>query len=932
MFMRILVSLLFFLLSNAIWAQQDTVYVLGGTIDAMSFQPIEDVQVVALNARGDTVAVDRSVDQYKLYGIDNNGEVLVTFRLELPRHGDYRLIASKVGYEELVYPLHVPEKLNGKRVTLYEMGNLKLEKTLSLPEAVVTASKVMMVLKGDTLVYNADAFQLATGSLLDRLIEQLPGVSLNPGGQIMVNGEFVTSLLVDGKDFFSGDARVALRNLPAYSVSKVQVYRREPEDAYLEVRDTLERKQYPLVMDVRLKKEFHERWMGNVDAGVGTHDRYSLRGFTMRTDDVSRATAFARWNNIGDTRSADQHNAFSIDQLATNPLTDKSGGVDLYWNNRKTKAYITGTITGGEQEETVESKSTLRHLLATTDSYSSLGQSRANTLRRRMESYLRLAVPLRRVFIESALWLKYHHESANAFSQTTLLLPTSTESLSHDKLWRDPMYASSVINDLREDRSQKGHNFDLLWGGKAKFVSPFTGNTITLHADASIGESKTDQTTFADRYTSNVATWLKSQRTAHLPTHNYSLEGGVDYEIKWRNISWLLTYKFTHDYHEKERTIAAYEVQGNHQWPTNAVLQQDIDNSYRSHEQTNRHSLTSLWRTSFSRHLLSLKLPLVIEATEGFDTRAASVRQHYVLCSPQVSWLSPWGVSMYYQLSGNAPSVAQRFSFTDTFDPQLRYVGNPNLKASHTHQIAIDYNGKAKYRAQTWYANGKWNLEHNKVVQASALSPSDGVYTFMPRQVSGDYLLALEAGYNRQLDAMGHWALSVSSDARWQREQFFASLLSAPLSGAEDIGNVRSLNIKSSARLMWRTTSLQLALKVAVNHLAVQSSSLTSHWKGTDQTIGLLSSYQLAKDWQLSVDYTLFLRHGYTQDIVRKYSHLCNAALNRSLGKHWSIRLEAYDLLHQIHNIERQFTATTWSERWQQTLPPYLMLNVMWQF
>ena len=93
MFMRILVSLLFFLLSNAIWAQQDTVYVLGGTIDAMSFQPIEDVQVVALNARGDTVAVDRSVDQYKLYGIDNNGEVLVTFRLELPRHGDYRLIA-----------------------------------------------------------------------------------------------------------------------------------------------------------------------------------------------------------------------------------------------------------------------------------------------------------------------------------------------------------------------------------------------------------------------------------------------------------------------------------------------------------------------------------------------------------------------------------------------------------------------------------------------------------------------------------------------------------------------------------------------------------------------------------------------------------------------------------------------------------------------
>ena len=57
----------------------------------------------------------------------------------------------------------------------------------------------------------------------------------------------------------------------------------------------------------------------------------------------------------------------------------------------------------------------------------------------------------------------------------------------------------------------------------------------------------------------------------------------------------------------------------------------------------------------------------------------------------------------------------------------------------------------------------------------------------------------------------------------------------------------------------------------------------------------------------------------------------CHGTLG-SLGKHWNIRLEAYDLLHQIHNIERQFTATTWSKRWQRTLPPYMMLNVMWLF
>lgn len=88
----------------------------------------------------------------------------------------------------------------------------------TLREATVTATKVMMVMKGDTIVYNADAFELAEGSMLDQLISRLPGVKLNAGGVITVNGNRVSNLLIDGKDFFNGDANVALENLPAYMV------------------------------------------------------------------------------------------------------------------------------------------------------------------------------------------------------------------------------------------------------------------------------------------------------------------------------------------------------------------------------------------------------------------------------------------------------------------------------------------------------------------------------------------------------------------------------------------------------------------------------------------------------------------------------------------------------------------------------------------
>lgn len=109
----------------------------------------------------------------------------------------------------------------------------------TLREATATATKVMMVMKGDTIVYNADAFELAEGSMLDQLISRLPGVKLNAGGIITVNGNRVSNLLIDGKDFFNGDANVALENLPAYMVKSVKSYQKTPDKAYLTRKDNL---------------------------------------------------------------------------------------------------------------------------------------------------------------------------------------------------------------------------------------------------------------------------------------------------------------------------------------------------------------------------------------------------------------------------------------------------------------------------------------------------------------------------------------------------------------------------------------------------------------------------------------------------------------------------------------------------------------------
>ncbi len=120
-----------------------------------------------------------------------------------------------------------------------------------LDKVVVTASKVKFYYKGDTLVYNADAFKLAEGSMLDALIQQLPGVELRDDGQIFVNGRKVDELMLNGKHFFNDNRQLMLQNLGAYTVKDVQIYNKRSRISEL-AGANLDRGAY--VMDVKMKK------------------------------------------------------------------------------------------------------------------------------------------------------------------------------------------------------------------------------------------------------------------------------------------------------------------------------------------------------------------------------------------------------------------------------------------------------------------------------------------------------------------------------------------------------------------------------------------------------------------------------------------------------------------------------------------------------
>ena len=249
--------------------------------------------------------------------------------VNIPWHDSYILKFTCVGFETTFVPLTVK-----KNQSFVDMGNVVMKRSARLlDEVVVTATKIKMVVDGDTLIYNADAFQLSEGSMLDNLVKQLPGVELNNSGQITVNGRYVSSLLLNGKDFFKGDPRVALENLPAYMVDKVKVYEKERGDAYLmKNKSDLDK---DLVMDVNLKRQYSIGFLANAEAGHGSGDRYLGRVFGLRFTNHSRLSFYGNANNLNQNQKPGSSGEWDNQWAASGQTAMKRAGLDFQLHDKK---------------------------------------------------------------------------------------------------------------------------------------------------------------------------------------------------------------------------------------------------------------------------------------------------------------------------------------------------------------------------------------------------------------------------------------------------------------------------------------------------------------------------------------------------------------------------------------------------------------------
>lgn len=294
-------------------------FVLGKVQDAFLKQPLPNSKISLLLAADSTVVID-SIPVKKKYKED--GTIRETeFSIRMERKTCNYLIRARLdGYEDGYLPLSI----DGNQGGIWMMDNpLELRKVrqVNLDEVTVTATKVKMYYKGDTLVYDASAFKLPDGSMLDDLIRQMPGVTMNNNGEIFVNSRKIDELQLGSRSFMRGNSKVMLQNLPYYTVKNLKVYEQDT-DLNRAANAQVEKKKY--IMDVNLKPDYQRGYIANIEAAGGTEERRLGRTFMLGFTKNTRYTLSANSNNVNESRHIGSSDSWIPEAMPKSQLTNHS--------------------------------------------------------------------------------------------------------------------------------------------------------------------------------------------------------------------------------------------------------------------------------------------------------------------------------------------------------------------------------------------------------------------------------------------------------------------------------------------------------------------------------------------------------------------------------------------------------------------------------
>ncbi|MFC1492832.1 outer membrane beta-barrel protein [candidate division KSB1 bacterium] len=264
------------------------------------------------------------------------------FEIKYVKGGTYLLQYSYVGMEVLY------EKITITSESMKNFGDKVLKAAANMREVIeITAERIPIEFSKDTVRFDAKAFNVKTGAVAEDLLKKIPGIEVDKSGNMKALGEDVTKVLVDGKEFFSGDPKVATKNLPADAIDKVEVYDKKSEEAeFMGIDDGIQDRTINLLLNEDSKKGY----FGNVDGGGGAGEYYKAKGDVYRFSSSFQGAILGMFNNVNEFGYTSKGQG-NFGQQVSGENSTGAGGINLMYNAEKyNRYYISYLLTSTETD------------------------------------------------------------------------------------------------------------------------------------------------------------------------------------------------------------------------------------------------------------------------------------------------------------------------------------------------------------------------------------------------------------------------------------------------------------------------------------------------------------------------------------------------------------------------------------------------------
>ena len=888
-------------LVGSAWGQNSSVDLTGRVVEEGTNMPIEQATIRLLQVKDSTLV--RGVAS----GANGN------FTLKNVRKGNYLLHISFVGFDPLYKPVRVTGTANPQK-----LGTMTLaDGSIQLGEAVVVGKAAEVTVRNDTVEYNAESYKVSEGAVLEDLLKKMPGVEVDSNGKVTVNGKEIKKVLIDGKEFFSDDPKVASKNLPSKMIDKIQVLDKKSDMALMTGFDDGEEE---TVINLTVKPGMKQGWFGNAFAGYGSKDRYEGNAMVNRfinNDQITFMGGVNNTNNMGfsdlaSTMFSGMQGGRRMGRGSGSGITT-SGNAGLNFSKEFSKQFTWGgNVRFSHSDNDAQSKSTAENILPGDSSYISLDRVSNNTVNNNVGVNFRMEWKP-----DTLTQILFRPDFSYSNSNNTELGSTITTDNHRD-----------TINTQQTSNNSEGNGYNVSARLEYSRKLNSAGRVFSASLSGGVGDSYNQGFNYSDiqyyRQSDAGANELIDQKY-RFDNNSFNYRAYVSWvEPIGHNNFLQLTYSFSQKNQKSLKNSLNKDLDGEY-----SVLDTANSKSYRNNFYSQRASLSFKAQRQKYNYTIGVNFDPSHSKSESFvgDTILSTIKRNVFNISPmaQFNYMFDKRTNLRVMYNGRTsqPSMTQLQPVADVSDPLNIKVGNPDLDPTYTNSLFVRYQRfkPEKMSALMVMFNGNYVL--NDIVSYSTYN-DNGARVTTYKNVDGNYNGNLRVIMNTPLKNKKFSINSMTMGSFSNSNGY--------INGEKNTNH--NLVLSERGGIDFRSTYLDLGVNGNIRYNR-SSNSLQSQNNQNTYNYGVGGTTTIYFPWEIKLesDINWSSNSGYS-DGFQQNEVLWNASLSKSFlkGNQATLRLKIYDILQQRSNISRSVTASSTTDTEYNTLTSYFMVHFIYRF